>query len=67
MECLDSKSLIKNLFGFLRACACNSLGGEARCTTRVLGLGSLASDWLPALAAAPAGALVRHMDLSEDF
>jgi hypothetical protein len=27
----------------------SSLGGEARCTTRVLGLGSLASDWLLAL------------------
>jgi hypothetical protein len=25
------------------------LRGEARCTTRVLGLGSLASDWLLAL------------------
>ena len=33
-----------------------SLGGESRCTPRVRVSGSLASDWLPALNAAPAGA-----------
>jgi hypothetical protein len=40
-----------------------SLRGEARCTTRLRISGPLASDWLPALAAAPAGAHSAISDL----